>query len=52
MCERPIKQYQIRYVVQESTDGVLWRDVADCMSEEEAVGEVIELNDKQLKERN
>lgn len=51
MCEQPIKQYQIRYIVRESTDGVLWRDVADCICEEEAVAEIIELNDKQLKER-
>lgn len=33
-------KYQIRYVVQESKDGVLWRDVADCMSEEEAIEEI------------
>lgn len=44
-----MKQYQIRYIVQESDDGVLWHDVADCMSEEEAVQEVIELQDKALK---
>lgn len=45
-----MKQYQIRYVVQESKDGVLWHDVADCMSEEEAVQEVIELQNNILKE--
>lgn len=45
------KQYQIRYVIQESTDGVLWHDVADCMSEEEAVEELIELQDNELKRR-
>ena len=37
------KQYQIRYVVQGSNDGVLWHEVANCMSEEEAVEEVEEL---------
>lgn len=35
--------YQIRYVVQESKDGVLWRDVADCICEEEALEEIKEL---------
>lgn len=44
-----MKQYQIRYVVQESEDGVLWHDVADCMAEEEAVEEIILLQDKALK---
>lgn len=43
--------YQIRYVVQESADGVLWHDLADCASEEEAVAEVIELQDKELKRK-
>ena len=37
------KQYQIRYVVQGSNDGVLWHEVANCMSEEEAVEEIEEL---------
>lgn len=37
------KQYQIRYVVQGSNDGVLWYEVANCMSEEEAVEELNEL---------
>ena len=46
-----MKQYQIRYIIQESDDGVSWHDVADCMSEEEAVQEVIELQDKALKEK-
>lgn len=36
-------KYQIRYLVQESKDGVLWRDVAVCMSEEEAEEEIEEL---------
>ena len=45
------KQFQIRYVVQESVDGILWRDVADCASEEEAVAEVVELQDNELKRR-
>lgn len=44
-----MKQYQIRYIVQESNDGVLWHDLMDCMSEEEAVQEVIMLQDNQLK---
>lgn len=43
------KQYQIRYVIQGSNDGVLWHEIADCMSEEEAVKEVIELQDEALK---
>ena len=46
-----MKQYQIRYIVQESDNGVLWHDVADCICEEEAVQEVIELQDKALKEK-
>ena len=36
-------EYQIRYVVQASKDGVLWRNVADCMSEQEAIEEINEL---------
>ena len=36
------KKYQIRYIVQESTDGVEWHEVADCMSEEEALEEIKE----------
>ena len=38
-----MKQYQIRYIVQESEDGVLWHDIADCICEEEAVEEIEEL---------
>lgn len=45
------KQYQIRYVIRESTDGVLWHDVADCICEKEAVEELIELQDNELKRR-
>ena len=36
-------KYQIRYIVQSSKDGVLWHDVADCMSEEEAIETIKEL---------
>lgn len=46
-----MKQYQIRYVVQASDNGVEWHEVADCMSEEEAVQEIIELQDIALKEK-
>ena len=45
------KQFQIRYIVQESEDGVLWKDVADCICEEEAVEEIIELQNKELERR-
>lgn len=51
MDNKMYKQYQIRYVVQGSNDGVLWHEVANCMSEEEAVEEVIELQDKALKQK-
>lgn len=44
-----MKHYQIRYIVQESEDGVLWHDLMDCMSEEEAVDEVIILQDTELR---
>jgi hypothetical protein len=44
-----MKHYQIRYIVQESEDGVLWHDLMDCMSEEEAVDEVIMLQDTELR---
>lgn len=46
-----MKQYQIRYVVQESEDGVLWHDLIDCASEEEAVDEVIVLQGTELERR-
>lgn len=44
-----MKHYQIRYIVQESEDGVLWHDLMDCASEEEAVDEVIILQDTELR---
>ena len=37
------KYYQIRYVVQGSDNGVLWQDICDCMSAEEAEEEYNEL---------
>lgn len=40
------KQYQVRYVVQESVDGVFWHDIADCASEEEAQEEIKERSEK------
>ena len=43
-------QYQIRYVVQKSEDGVLWHDVAQCASEEEAEEELKELESRQSEE--
>ena len=43
-----MKRYQIRYIVQESEDGVLWHDLMDCASEEEAVEEVIVLQGTEL----
>lgn len=46
-----MKQYQIRYIVQESDDGVLWHDIADCICEEEAVEEMILLQNEELKRR-
>ena len=47
-----MKRYQIRYIVQESEDGVLWHDLADCASEEEAIDEVIMLQGAELARRN
>lgn len=44
-----MKHYQIRYIVQESEDGVLWHDLMDCTSEEEAVNEVIMLQNTELR---
>ena len=44
-------QYQIRYIVQKSEDGVLWHDVADCASEEEAEEEMIVKQDRELRKR-
>lgn len=44
-------QYQIRYVVQESEDGVLWHDVCDCASEEEAEEEMIVKQQEELERR-
>lgn len=44
------KQYQIRYIIQESTDGVLWREVANCASEEEALDDIKELEEQAEKE--
>ena len=46
-----MKHYQIRYIVQESEDGVLWHDLMDCASEEEAVKEMILLQNKELERR-
>lgn len=46
------KQYQIRYLVQGGDDGVLWHDVATCMSEEEAIEELNELQGDTLKVDN
>ena len=44
-----MKRYQIRYIVQESEDGVLWHELADCASEEEAVKEVVLLQNTELR---
>lgn len=44
-----MKHYQIRYIVQESEDGVLWHDLTDCACEEEAVEEVIMLQGAELR---
>lgn len=42
-------KYQIRYIVQQSEDGVLWEDVADCICEEEALEEIKELKERDTK---